>query len=121
MLERVKFTNMNRSQSQSEDDYMSQLKYTTQGCVLTNSKERIRDQFIKCINNQKYQEECLQVASDNIPLGELGKVAYKLEAVMLSTNALQNLSTQVDTVNKNIANQSQCGRDPNCGGTHGRG
>ena len=28
MLERVKFTNMNRSQSQTGDDYMSQFKHT---------------------------------------------------------------------------------------------
>ena len=32
MLERVKFTNMNRSQNQKGDDYMSKLKYTVLGC-----------------------------------------------------------------------------------------
>ena len=31
MLERVKFTNINRSQRQTGDDYMSQLKYTVLG------------------------------------------------------------------------------------------
>ena len=50
-------TNMNRSQSQTGDDYMLQLKYTVLGCNFTDSEERIRDQFIKGINNQKYQEE----------------------------------------------------------------
>ena len=65
MLGRVKFTNMNRSQSQTGDDHMSQLKYTALGCNFINSKERIRDQFIKGINSQKYQEELLRVASDS--------------------------------------------------------
>ena len=36
---------------------MSQMKYTALGCNITISEERIRDQFIKGINNQKYQEE----------------------------------------------------------------
>ena len=71
MLERVIFINMNRSQSQTEDDYMSKLKYTVLGCNFTNSEERIRNQFIKGISNQKYQEELLKVTSDNMPLGEL--------------------------------------------------
>ena len=96
----MKFTNMNRSQSQTVGDYMSQLKYTALGCNFTNFDNRIRDQFIKDINNQKYQEELLKVTSDNISLDELAKVACKLEAIKLSTNALQNPSTQLDTVNK---------------------
>ena len=44
---------------------MSQLKYAALGSNFTNSKERIRDKFIKGINNQKYQEELLKVTSDN--------------------------------------------------------
>ena len=59
MLERVKFTNMNGSQSQTGDDYTSELKYTVVVCNFTNCKEMIRDQFIKGINNQKYQEKLL--------------------------------------------------------------
>ena len=70
LLERVKFTNMNRSQSQTGDDYMSQLKYTVLGCIFTNCEERIRDQFIKGINNQKYKEELSKVISDSMPLNE---------------------------------------------------
>ena len=89
---------------------MSQLKYTALVSYTTNSEKRIRDQFIKDINNQKYQEEVLKVTSDNMPLDKLENVFLKLQAVKLSTNALQNLSTQVDTVNKIRANQSQCGR-----------
>ena len=80
---------------------MLQLKYTALCCNFTNSGERIRDQFIKGNNNQKYQEELLKVASDNTPLDQLAKVVCELEAVKLSTNALQNSSTQVDTANKN--------------------
>ena len=114
LLERMKFTNMNRSQSQIGDDYMSQLKYTVLGCIFTNSEERIEDQLIKGINNQKYLEELIKVTSDNAPLNELAKVICKLEAVKLSTNALQNLCTQVDAENKNRANQSQCGKGTNC-------
>ena len=87
---------------------MPQLKYIVLGCNFTNSKERIRDQFIKGINNQKYQEELLKLASDNMG-HELENVVCKLEAVKLSTNVLQNLSTQVDAVNKIRANQSQHG------------
>ena len=93
MLERVKFTNTNSSQSQTGDDYMLELKYTPLACNFTNSEERIRDQFIKGINNQKYQDKLLKVNSDNIALDGLAKVVCKLEAVQLSTNALQNLST----------------------------
>ena len=65
VLERVKFTNMNRSQSLTGDDYMSQLKYTLIGCNFTHSEEGIRDQFIKGINSQKYQEELLKFTQDN--------------------------------------------------------
>ena len=61
MLERVKFPKMNRSQSQTGDDYMSWLKYAVLGCNFTISKERIRDQYINGINNQKYQEELLKL------------------------------------------------------------
>ena len=43
------------------------------------------------------------------------KVVHKLEAVKLSTDALQNLNTQVDAVNKIRANQNQCGRGAKCG------
>ena len=86
---------------------MSQMKYTVLSCNFVNSEERIRDQFIKGINDQKYQEELLKVTSDNIPLDEVPKEVHKLEAVKLSTNVLQNLSTQVDTVNKIRANQRQ--------------
>ena len=116
-LKRVKFTNMNRSQSQTGDDYISQLKYTVLGCNFTTFEERIRDQFIKDINNQKYKEELLKVTSNNKPLDELAKVVYKLEAVKLSTNALQNLSNQVDAVNTIRVYQNQCGRGTNCRGT----
>ena len=90
-------------------------------CNLTYSGKRIRYQFIKAINNQKYQKELLKVALDNMPLGELAKVVHKLEAVKLSTNVMQNLSSQVDVVNKIKGNQSQCGRGANHGGNHGRG
>ena len=78
MLERVKFTNMNRSQSQTGDDHMWQLKYTALGCNFTISEERIRDQFIKGINNQKYHKEPLKVTSYNTPLDKLAKVVCKL-------------------------------------------
>ena len=91
---------MNRWQSQTGDGYMSQLKYAVLDCNFTNSGERIKDQFIKGISNQKYQEELLKVTSDNMPLDEVAKVDHKLEAVKLSTSAMQNLSTQVDAVNK---------------------
>ena len=57
MLEKVKFTNMKRSQSQTGDDYVAPLKYTVLSCNFTNSEEMIRDQFIKGINSQKYHEE----------------------------------------------------------------
>ena len=73
---------------------MSQLKYTALGCNLTNYEERIRDQFIIGINNHKYQQELLKIASDNLPLDELAQAVCKLEGVKLSTNVLQNLSTQ---------------------------
>ena len=82
-----------RSQNQTGDDYMSQLKYTVLGCNITNSEERIRDLFIKGITNLKCKKELLKVASDNTPIDELSKVVHKLEAVKLSTNGLQNLST----------------------------
>ena len=82
MLERVKFTNKNRSQYQTGDNYMSQLEYTAPGCNFTSSDERIRDQFIKGINNQKYQEELLKVASDNTPIDKLAKVFCKLATVL---------------------------------------
>ena len=39
---------------------------------------------------------------------------------MLCTNTLQNLSTQVDAVNKSRANKSQFGRGANHEGSHGR-
>ena len=39
-----------------------------------------------------------------MPLDKLAKVVHKLEAIKLSTNALQNLSTQVDVVNEIRAN-----------------
>ena len=64
-----------------------------------------------------------KVTSDNMPLDELAKVVCKLEAVKLSTNTLQNLSTLVDAVNKTRANhktrasQKQCGKVANYGGT----
>ena len=51
VLQRVKFTNMNRSQNQTGDDYMSLLKYTVLGCNFIYSEERIRDQLIKGIIN----------------------------------------------------------------------
>ena len=63
---------------------MSQL-YTVLGFNFTNTEERTKDQFIKGINNQKYQEELLKVVSDNTPLHELAKVVSKLKAVNLST------------------------------------
>ena len=102
MLKRVKFTNMNRSQSHTGDDYMSQLKYTVLVCNFTNSKERIKDQFIKGMNNHKYQKEYLKVTSDSTPLDELAKVVCKLEAVKLSTNALKNLSTHIHSIDSTI-------------------
>ena len=58
------------------------------GCDFTHSEEIIREQFIKGIDNQKYQEEVLQIISGKTLLNELAKVVYKLEAVKLSTNAL---------------------------------
>ena len=79
---------------------MSQLKYTVLGCNFTDSEVRIRGQFIKGINNQKYQEELLTVTSDNTPLDKLANVVNRLVAVKLSSNALQNQSTQVDAMNK---------------------
>ena len=52
MLERVKFTNINRSQNHGGDDYMSQLKFTVLGCNFINSEKRTRGKFFKGINNQ---------------------------------------------------------------------
>ena len=52
-----------------------------------------------------------------MPLDELEKVVCKLEAVKLSTNTLQNLTTQVDTVNKNRANQANVEGLPTLGRT----
>ena len=44
---------------------------------------------------------------------QVSKVVSKSEAVKLSTNTLQNLSIQVDAVDKNRANQSQYGKGTN--------
>ena len=40
------------------------------------------------------------VTLGNMLLDKIEKVVHKLEAVKLSTNALQNMSTQVDAVSK---------------------